>query len=86
MCDAGAGEENSEEDKFPVSTTIAPSANTVETVLGRTIMVESGRKISSLNKKGESDTKPPSCVRDLTKNHGISATKKKRKRNIERYC
>ena len=36
MCDAGAGEENSEEDKFPVSTTTtttAASCNTVETVL-----------------------------------------------------
>eukprot|EP00957_Ditylum_brightwellii_P009852 743347-Ditylum_brightwellii.AAC.1 len=33
ICDAGAGEESSEEDKFPVSTTTAASCNTVETVL-----------------------------------------------------
>eukprot|EP00957_Ditylum_brightwellii_P067866 5151177-Ditylum_brightwellii.AAC.1 len=34
---------------------------------------------SSFNKKGEGGTKPPLCLRDLTKNHGISATKKSMK-------
>ena len=76
MCDAGVGEENSKDKKFSVSTSITATDTTVESVLKKTRRGESGKKLSSLNRKGESGTKPPLCLRDLTENNRISATEK----------